>query len=48
LLTHHGPTPTGGSTGYLDPQQEQDALELGARVVVELEAERDQQAGWPP
>ena len=48
LLTHYGPNPTGGSTGYPTPQQEQDALELGERVVLELEAERDRQAGWPP
>ncbi len=49
MLTHYGPDPaTGGSTGYPDPQQEQDALELGERVVIELEAERDRQAGWPP
>jgi hypothetical protein len=49
LLTHYGYDPaTGGSTGYPDPQQEQDALELGERVVIELEAERDRQAGWPP
>jgi len=49
LLTHYGYDPaTGGTTGYPDPQQEQDALELGERVVIELEAERDRQAGWPP
>jgi len=49
LLTHYGYNPaTGGTTGYPDAQQEQDALELGDRVVIELEAERDRQAGWPP
>ncbi len=49
MLTHYGYDPaTGATTGYPDPQQEQDALELGERVVIELEAERDRQAGWPP
>jgi len=48
LLSHYGPTPSGGSTGYPNAQQEQDALELGDRVVLEYEGERDRQVGWPP
>ncbi len=49
MLTHYGYDPaTGGTTGYPTPEQEQDALELGERVVIELEAERDREAGWPP
>jgi hypothetical protein len=48
MLTHYGPQPNGGSTNYPTPQQEHDALELGDRVVLEYEGERDRQVGWPP
>jgi hypothetical protein len=47
MVTHFGyDAASGANTGYPDAQQEQDLMELGERVVLEQEAERDNYA-WP-
>jgi hypothetical protein len=48
LMRHYGyDAEQGCYTGYPTAEQEHDLTELGERVVIEFEAERDRQAGWP-
>ena len=47
-MRHYGyDAEQGCYTGYPTAEQEQDFTELGERVVIEFEYERDRVAGWP-